>query len=67
MEFVDLTQLFKEYANKWVAMTDDDKIICAGRTLDDVMKKAKLKGYEEPVTMKVPSHKVEFVLDVHAI
>lgn len=60
---MDRTKIFMKYQNKWVALTDDDKVICAGETLDEVMKKAKIKGYNEPVTMKVPDPRFEFVLN----
>ena len=59
---IDMTKILKKYRNRWIALTDDDKIICAGSTLDDVMKKAKRKGYNEPVTMKVPDLRLEFVM-----
>lgn len=64
---IDITKILKEYKNKWVALTDDDKVICAGSTLDDVMNKAKSKGYNEPVTMKVPDPRLEFVMYVNRI
>lgn len=64
---IDITKIFKKYQNKWIALTDEDEVICAGRTLDEVMKKAKSKGYNEPVTMKVPDPRFEFVLDVQPI
>jgi len=64
---IDITKIFKKYQNKWIALTDDDKVICAGRTLDEVMKKAKNKGYNEPVTMKVPDPRFEFVLNAQPI
>lgn len=59
---LDITKILKKYHNKWIALTDDDKIICVGNTLDDVIKKAKTKGYDEPVTMKVPDPRLEFAM-----
>jgi hypothetical protein len=59
---IDITKILKKYHNKWIALTDDDKVICAGRTLDEVMRKAKSKGYNEPVTMRVPDPRLEFVM-----
>ena len=67
MKTRDLTTIFKKYRNLWVAFTDDDKVICSGRTLDAVMLKARKKGYEEPVTMKIPDSRFEFVLHVSSI
>lgn len=63
---IDITKILKKYQNKWIALTDDDKIICAGKTLDEVMKKAISKGYNEPVTMRVPDPRFEFVMHAHS-
>lgn len=59
---IDITKIFKKYSNKWIALTEEDKVICAGKTLDEIITKSKNKGYERPVTMKVPDFRVEFVL-----
>ncbi len=64
---IDITKILNQYRNKWVALTDDDKVICVGTTLNDVMNKAKRKGYNEPVTMKVPDPRIEFVLYANLI
>ncbi len=60
----DVTKIFKKYQNKWIALTDNDRVICVGRTLDEIMQKAKKRGYSEPVTMKVPDSRFEFVMYV---
>jgi hypothetical protein len=67
MQVIDLTEIFQKYQNKWVALTDEDKVICAGETLDEVMEMAKRRGYDEPVTMKIPNPRFELVLYVHPI
>ncbi len=59
---LDRTKIFKKYQNKWVAFTDDDKVISAGSTLDEVIKVAKKKGFNNPVTAKIPDLKFEFIL-----
>ena len=61
-KMIDRTNLFKRFQNKWVALTDDGKVISAALTLDAVLTKAKKKGFEEPVTMKIPDMRYEFVL-----
>lgn len=58
----DRTKLFIKYQNKWVALTDDDKIICSGKSLEDILRKSKKRGYSEPVTAKIPDLKYEFIL-----
>jgi len=59
---IDRTELFIKYQNKWVALTDDDKVIVSGSTLDEVLIEAKNKGFDNPVTIKIPDLKFEFVL-----
>ncbi len=61
MQMIDRTELFKKYQNQWVALTDDDKIICNGISLDDVLRKSKKKGIDNPVTAKMPDLKYEFI------
>jgi hypothetical protein len=59
---IDRTELFAKYQNKWVALTDDDKFIVSGATLDEVLTEAKKKGFDNPVTTKIPDLKFEFIL-----
>ncbi len=63
MEAINLSKIFKKYKNKWIALTEDNDIISVGNTLDDVMVKAKRKGIENPITMRVPELNCEFVLN----
>lgn len=59
---MDRTEIFEKYQNKWVALTDDDKVISSGSTLDSVLIEAKKKGFDNPVTAKIPDLKFEFIL-----
>lgn len=59
---IDRTKIFKKYQNKWIALTDDDKVISAGLSLAEVLTSAKKKGYDNPVTAKIPDLKFEFIL-----
>lgn len=58
----DKTGIFEKYQNKWVALTDDDKVIGNGSTLDEVLKIAKERGFDNPVTTKIPDLRFEFIL-----
>lgn len=58
----DRTEFFNKYQNKWVALTDDDKFISTGNNLDEVLEKAKKKGFKNPVTTKIPDLRFEFIL-----
>jgi hypothetical protein len=59
---VDRTDIFKKYQNKWLALTDDDKVISSGLTLEEVLKSARKKGFDNPVTAKIPDLNFEFIL-----
>lgn len=59
---IDRTELFTKYQNKWVALTDDDKVIASAPSLDEVLIKAKEKGFDDPVTAKIPDLNFEFIL-----
>ena len=62
MNYLDMTEIFRKHENKWVALTDDNKVIAAAKTLNAVLKKARQKGYENPLTAKIPDSRFEYVL-----
>lgn len=62
MEFNDVTKLFTDYGNKWVALTDDKKVIASADTLDQVIVIARKKGHESPLTARIPDPNTEYVL-----
>lgn len=59
---MDKTEIFKKYQNKWVAFTDDDKVISAGSTLDEALSKAVKKGFGNPVIAKMPDLRYDYLL-----
>ena len=51
---LDLSNLLKEYENKWVALSDDNKkVFGAGKTAKDALQDAKRKGHEDVTLMFV--------------
>lgn len=62
MKSIDRTRLFKKYSEKWVAMDDNDRVICAGNNADDVFLKAKKKGLAEPVITKILNPRYDYLL-----
>jgi hypothetical protein len=62
VKIVDKTEFYKKYQEKWVALTEDDRVICAGLTLDEVLKKAYKKGFKNPIISKIPSLKYDYLL-----
>ena len=62
LKVMDRTKIFKKYQNKRIALTDNDKVISVGSTLEEVSRVAKKKGFDNPVTAKIPDLKLEFIL-----
>ena len=62
MDLMDMTKIFEKYANKWIALTEENKVIAVATTLSAVLKKARQKGYDNPLTAKVPDSRFEYVL-----
>ncbi|MDP3974311.1 MAG: DUF5678 domain-containing protein [Candidatus Daviesbacteria bacterium] len=59
MSAVDMTKIYgnKNYKGKWVAMIDHEtkpKVVAHARTLHEVLRKAKQKGYEMPLVTQIP-------------
>jgi len=52
---VNLSSLFKKYKNKWVAFSNEGKVVCYGNSLGVALKKAHKLGYEDPTVMKIPN------------
>lgn len=59
---LDRTKVFKKYQNKWVAFTDNDKVISVGSTLVEALSKAIKKGFDNPVVTKIPDLKYDYLL-----
>lgn len=62
MSILEDAKLLKKYRNKWLALTDDEKILCSGTSLKEVLDGALSKGISDPVTLRVPDLRYEFVL-----
>lgn len=62
MECIDRTELFQKYSERWVAMTDDDQVICSGDNPDKVLSEAKKKGFNEPLLTKIFNPKYDYLL-----
>ena len=59
---IDWTNIYKKYKGLWVALKDDEvTVISSGKTLENTSKKAKDKGFENPIFFKVPKNLTYFV------
>lgn len=62
MSSVDLRKIIKESKSGWVALTrDNKKELAKGKTLHEVLAKAREKGEKNPSVFKVPNLKSLYV------
>lgn len=55
MTAIDWTKICKNYKGLWVGLKEDEEtVVASGKTVKDVMKKAKLKGFLNPILFRVP-------------
>lgn len=53
---IDWTKNFKKYNGLWVALKRDQvTVISSGKTVKEVLRKAKNKGMSDPILFKVPT------------
>lgn len=53
---VDIRKILKKHKSGWLALTrDNKKELASGKTLHEVLVKAKAKGIENPSVLKVPN------------
>lgn len=63
MKPIDLTPVYKKYKGLWVGLKEMDAkaVVAAGKTVQEVMDKAKKKGFLEPILFKVPTKNIPYV------
>lgn len=53
MKIVDLSKILTKYKRGWLALSPDNRsLIARGKTLKEVLQKAKKKGIENPSVLK---------------
>jgi len=59
---MDWTKIYKKYKGLWVALADDEMtVLGSGKTLVEAISKAKKKGGDNPIVMRVPEKMITFV------
>lgn len=59
---IDFTNICQKYPGLWVALQDDEKtVLASGKTVQEVMKKAQQKGFNEPILFRVPTEVIPYV------
>jgi hypothetical protein len=62
MAAIDLTNVYKKYKGKWVALAKDEQtVLSSGKTASLAYRKAKAKGFEKPILMKIPRKIVPYI------
>lgn len=62
MKSIDFTQVSKKYRGLWVGLKADQKtVIASGKTVEEVVDKARKKGFERPILFRVPTKIVPYV------
>jgi len=59
----DLSKILEPFSNEWVALSEDeDRVVSHGKTVREVLEKAKESGVESPIITKVPTEYGNYVL-----
>lgn len=59
---IDWTKIVKKYKGLWIGLKDDETtVIASGKSVSDVMNKAKEKGFPKPILFKVPTKILPYV------
>lgn len=59
---IDWTAICKKYKGLWVGLKDDEKtVVASGKSVKEVMGKAKTKGYKTPILFHVPTKILPYV------
>ena len=63
MKTIDLTNIYKKYKGMWIALKEMDAkaVIAKGTTVQEVMTKARKKGFVEPILFKVPIKSIPYI------
>lgn len=63
---LDWSNIISKYRGLWVALKDDEKtVITSGKSVKNVMDKAKKKGYTLPILFRVPTKTIPYVGSFH--
>ena len=62
MAAIDLTNIYKKYKGKWVALAPDEQtVVESGEKAATVYEKARAKGFKKPILMKIPKEVIPYV------
>ena len=63
MSPVDMGKISKKYAGSWIALEEGrTRPVASGKTIDEVIKASKKKGFSQPVLTKIPTDNLGYIL-----
>ena len=62
MTILEDPAIIKKYGNKWLALTDNEEIVCSASSLEKVLARSEKNGVSDPITLLVPDFRCEFIL-----
>lgn len=62
MAAINWEPMYKKYKGLWVGLQDDEEtVIASGKTIEEVIRKAKAKGFDRPILTNVPKNLTTYV------
>lgn len=59
---IDWTKICKKYKGLWIGLKKDQKtVVASGKSVREVMEKAKEKGYQKPILFRVPTKIIPYI------
>lgn len=59
---IDFTKIYQKYKGLWVALKKDNKtVVSSGKTVKEVIEKAKRKGCKDPILFRVPTEIIPYI------
>lgn len=59
---IDWTKITKKYKGLWVGLKNDERtVVASGKTVQEVLQRAKDKGQPNPILFRVPTKVVPYV------
>ena len=61
MKPINISTFIKKYKGLWIALTENNTVISANKSVRQVVKEAKKKGYLRHTLFKVPTEDIPFI------
>lgn len=63
MPVVDMVEIEKRYAGRWIALSDNRKrVVASGSTLQEALANARKKGVQDPILSRIPRQFLTYIL-----